>query len=489
MDKIVKKEDNNLAFVEAVQMFREFSVKSEEYAHIPPKDADNRDFGSEFPGSLIEKPRYNNCRFNFSRFKASNGAFSIFNVCKFYDCFFSGANFNYCNFSGCDFERKEKFLIENTGFNFSQFINVNFKKIRFEGVSFRDIYLENSTFNACDIKDSSFERAIIKNTKFTNMDLRNIGIRYCRFHDDVKFDNIIFPILDLVTNIGLSNIFEKNVGSVKFSLGNKKEVDFVTAKELIFKLIPYYMETRQYFSVLNIYLINKQTEKISYLLPKAIDYSIKQEDFDSLYNICQFIANVGLFNKKELHKIYNIIKSEIQPDKVPYNVKKGYINYIDEIKNILLNNSNEYPCATIELTTNIKCNEPENLTPIVIDTEKVIRNINPDITSKIEISHHSPYELFITIFGKLHDILTICQIFYYSFGGVKAIKDIENSRHEKASNKHNEWDNENLLTVLRERNPKVFEEKVCKKLDYSIGPIKFQKKTKTVIKSVEYYIN
>ena len=100
--------DNNISFESSLKLFKEFSVKSQDYEFLPPGEADNKDFGSDFPGSLIQKPRYSNCRFYNSSFKASNGAFSIFQNSQLYDCFFEDSNFNYSNFEKCLFDKKKR---------------------------------------------------------------------------------------------------------------------------------------------------------------------------------------------------------------------------------------------------------------------------------------------------------------------------------------------------------------------------------------------
>lgn len=470
---------NDISFEESLRLYRDFSAKSKEYTYIPPINAENKDFGSDFPGSLIQKPRYTNCRFHLSRFKASNGAFSFFKDCRFYDCYFHGSNFKYCNIKDSKFIKKQQFNIENTGFTFGYFSNVLFDGINFEGISFRDIELKDSCFNNCIINDSSFERAIISNTTFKNMDLRNIGIRYCQFNN-VSFENVVFPILDLANNIGLFEIFESQQNNVKFSLGYQRKVSFQEAKKLSLYLIPYYQETRQYFCILNIYLLNEKFDDILPLLKTAIDYSIEQCDFDTLYNICKLVADCNLYDNTFLVEFYHRVKNSINPNKFPYNIQKGYIHYMDEIKNILIDNPHGYPQINIELLTNISSKEPEKLTPLIKEIENIIYSVNSNISPCIQISHHSPYEIIISAFGHLTEILMICQIFYYSFGGLKSLNDLKNSRYGKATNN-------NKSDKKSDKTNKNHKEKYTK-TEFSIGPIHFTRETTSLVNSVEYYI-
>ncbi len=477
MNNITLTNYTDISFEDSLNMFREFSVKSQNAKYLPPANADNKDFGSDFPGNLIYKPRYTNCRFYNSSFKASNGAFSIFKDTYLYDCFFEDANFNYCNFENCFFEKRESFSILSTGFNFSMFCNCHFNGIDFRGISFRDIYLENCSFDNCIMNNSSFERATIKNTTFTKIDFRNIGIRYCKFIN-VTFDNVIYPILDLTNNIGLFPIIELQQTKINFSLGYKKEVSLSEAKRLLLGLLPYFKETKQYFSIINILLLNGDYEKVNKLLPIAMKYSIEQCDFDTLQNICQLVVNTERFSTIQLRNFYELIKSYIKPETFPYNLQKGYMLYINNIKNILIDNPNCYPCATINLLTSVDY-KTLHLIPIIIqDIELTTKNINPLLSPCIQLTHHSPYEILITLYGMLPDLLRVCQTFYYAFGGIKSFSDIKKSKHEKT---------ENQFTTTNVNN--IIVEESFKQVDLSIGHIKLKKETKSTVKKMEYYIN
>lgn len=474
---LIYADTDQINFEDSLKLFHEFSVKSQDYKYLPPINADNKDFGSDFPGSLIHKPRYSNCRFHHSTFKASNGAFSVFKNNSLYDCHFEDANFSYSNFEGCSFEKKEQFSILATGFSFSSFSQCHFKGIAFQGISFRDVYIEDCIFENCGMNNSSFERASIKNTVFKNIDFRNIGIRYCQF-SDVVFQDVVFPILDLTNNIGLISIIESQREAIRFSLGYKKEVYLEEAKSLLLGLLPYYKETQQYFPMINIFLLVNDIEKVNKLLPIALEYSVKQYDFDTLQNLCQLITNSGLFSVVQLKKFYDLIGSFIKPETFPYNLKKGYNVYMGNIKNILIDNPNNCPCATINLSTTINCKTLELIPEVIKDIEAAIRIVNPLLLSSIKLIHHSPYDILITLYGILPELLAICQTFYYAFGGIKTLSELKKSRHERAEN-HSQNFNAN----------KIIEQTKSKNLTFSAGPFQFKKETSSVVKKIEYYIH
>ncbi len=478
MDNLILLEQD-ISFEESLNLFKEFSAKSMDYKFLPPLEAEHKDFGNDFPGSLIYKPQYNNCRFNNSLFKASNGAFSILKEVWFYDCFFEDANFSYGNFEKCHFIKKKNFLIQGTGFNFSLFLDCEFKHINIRGVSFRDINMEKCIFENCIMSDSSFERAKIKDCTFKDLDLRNIGIRYCDF-SNIIFDNVIFPILDLTNNIGLFKIIEEQSDRIRFSLGCKKEVGLAEAKQCLLSLIPYFQNTKQYFPILNIFLLNNDLDKVNKMLPIAMEYSIKQFDLDSLQNICHLVANTNSFNEEQLKKIYNLIENLIKPSELPYNLQKGYTVYMDNIRNLLIENPKGYPCARIFLSTEMDCNTLDMLPIIIKDIEKIIHNINSQLSPCIQLTHHSPYEILIVLYGMLPDLLQICQTFYYLFGGIKAFSEIKKSKNEKTKN--------NVSASSTESDAIITQENISK-VDFSIGPLHLKKETMSVVKELKYNIN
>ncbi len=477
LNELILADYENISFKDSLNMFYEFSVRAKDSAYLPPIEAQGNDFGADFPGGLIHKPRYTNCRFYESSFKASNGAFSIFKDCYWYDCYFEGSNFNYSNFEGCHFVKNKQFSIDGAGFNFSIFYDCHFNGIDFSGISFRDIYVEKCTFENCNMKNSSFERATLKNVKFKDMDLRHIGIRHCKF-TDITFENIIFPILDLTNNIGLFPNIESQPEEIRFSLGYKKEVSYDEAKKLLIGLMPYYKETKQYFPMINVMILNNDTNNVLKLFPIAIKYSLEQHDFDALQNLCQLIVSSEFFNNMQLRWFYEYIGDHIKPESFPYNLQKSYTVYMNNIKSILIENPQDHPCATITLTTTINCKTLNLLPGIIEDIENTIKNINPMIKPCIQLTHHSPYEICIILYSIIPELLTICQTFYYAFGGMKSFLDIRKSKHEKAVNKAVSVDTSDI--ILDERSTNV---------NLSIGPFKFSKETKAVVKKVEYYIN
>lgn len=422
--------DCPINYEESFELYKQCSAKAHTYNSLPPKKAENSDFYSDFLGSMIQRPSYSFCRFHKSPFIASNGAYSFFNNCDFYDCFFKDTDFRYGYFEKCRFIQQESFKIEGTGFNYSSFSENKFQNIRINGCSFRYMEIVNTKFKKCEMKNSSFEHCNITNCTFEDMDLRNIGIRYNTF-SNVTFKNVIFPILDMTCNFDLLKEFQCQPDAIRFSMGNNNVISYFEALQLLQRLIPYYIETKQYFHVINILWLNKDQENFKIILPIILDYSVKNNDFETLKNICSLIVKTGMLDDEHLRDVYIKIKGNVIPENLPPHLYKSYNFYMESIKNILYINPNNDPVLQISLETDISSNDISELMPILETIENSIKEISPTLYPRIELIHHSPYDILIFLCGHQDYLLQIAQIFYYTIGGINCLNKMFNPKHGK----------------------------------------------------------
>ena len=75
-----------LDYEQSFQEFKQLITTDYEPDEYPPAYAQYQTFGVEFPGALIRKPQYENCRFIETKFISSDGSLSRFHECKFMDC-------------------------------------------------------------------------------------------------------------------------------------------------------------------------------------------------------------------------------------------------------------------------------------------------------------------------------------------------------------------------------------------------------------------
>lgn len=417
------------------ELYSHLQTKNIDSNQTPPRFAENKNFDKNFQGMFIYKPVYKNCTFRGSIFERPAGESSYFDVCRFYDCEFKNADFRYCDIEHSWFISEQKAnVILNSNVSFGTFFNNNFIGTNIKGTPFREMIIDECIFKDCIFDSFGFERTIIKNTTFENIDMSKIVFRFCDF-DNVKFKNVTIHILDLAKNFGLINELVTRGENIKIFYGQGNVVHLNEALSILPNLLGYYLAEKDYYYVINILAIEKQYDELQKVLPEAFSYVAHTKDFSALQDLCNLIVKLNVFNLNQRKDFYNIVTNKIKPNDLSNHQIRSYTYYLDNIKRILLENPNSFPTASITLYTDIVPEKIEDLTPLLVCIESNIRNLRANINPKIEISHHSPYEIIVRISEALPTLLIVCQMFYYAFGGVKTLKDIQSSRHEKTINK------------------------------------------------------
>lgn len=417
------------------QFFSSLQTRKEQYIEMPPQTAKNADFGPSFPGQFINKPYYENCRFNGSVFERPAGELSRFHSCGLFDCKITDADFRYCDFYNTKIEsHNDTSIIYNSNFSFGMLVDTKFISTNIKGTPFREMLIDNCLFKDCIFDSFGFERSTIKNCTFENIDMSKIVFRFCDF-ENVHFNNVTLHILDLAKNYGLINELCENGNNIQIFYGKDNYISLDKAISMLPKLIPYYLNEKEFYYVINILMSENKANEIWELLPNALDSVIKRDDFAGLQDLCSLIVKFNVFNKYQLSQIYNIICLKATPNNMPLNQLKSYSYHLRNIKGILIENPQNFPTATITFSTNIMPYDVDQLSPLLKYIEQNIYENFPSVAPKIQISHHSPYEVEVLVSALLPELLTICQMFYYTFGGIKALKDIISSRHEKALKK------------------------------------------------------
>lgn len=447
---------------------------------VPPRYAKNKDFDSSFPGMFIYKPKYEFCHFTESVFDRPAGESTVLFHCGLYDCIIQDADFRFCDFEYTIFETLEKkCIIKNSNLSYGTLYGSQFIGVDISGTPFREMVIKSCVFKNCIFNSFGFERTIIQNCSFENIDMSRIVFRFCEF-DNVSFKNAIIHILDLAKNYGLINELIYHGENVKIYYNNDGIMTLEEALRLLPQLLPYYLDKQEYYYIINILMLEKRIEDIITVLPKAFEFYTGSKDFSSLQDLCSLVVKLNICDQKQLKQLYNIITNQISANDLSYHELKSYVSYIANIKNILLDNPNGYPSAHLHFYTKIQPNEIEKTFLLVQEIEKSITINYPSISPKIQISHHSPYEIEVFISALLPELLTICQLFYYAFGGVKSLKDIIDSRHEKTEKKPKQLPlQKNII------------KKKSKKVSVKIGKACFEysKESTEEVENMEYLIS
>ena len=468
-------------YEKSFQAFKALLTTDYQIEAYPPANAENQTFGKEFPGALIHKPQYRTCIFVQSRFESSDGPLSRFHDCTFNRCLFDNCDLRYCDILRSDFQAGQGgSIIQNCNFSFGNFINSQFSCTCFSGCSFRQMQFEGASFNHCKMQHCSIEQSSVKDCRFEDLDLRRTGVRYCTFENTI-FKDVVFHILDLPRNYGLIQQLQKSDCPVSVAYKNDKTMSLDEAIVYLRSLIPYYLEKEQFFELINVYAAYDEHEKILDVLPHAFENVVATCDFAALQDLCSLVVKLKICTDKQLREFYALIKRLIIPDKFPHYLRKNYNTYIENIKYILVDNPYDLPEASILLKTNIDSLDDGDMARLLGAIEANVKELAPAVVSTIQLTHHSPYDVVITLFGAMPDILKICQTFYYCMGGMKAFSDLRKSQKEKAV--RNTW-------VSQSGSEKINKE-VTKRIELSVGTffsIKYEKDFVKRVESLEYTV-
>lgn len=448
----------------------------------PPACAENETFGPEFPGALIRKPQYTNCTFVNSFFDSSDGALSRLHNCRFYDCTLNNCDFRYSDVYHSNFSVKQaSSKITSCNFSFSNFIGAKFHETEFSGCSFRQMQFEDTCFEHCQMEYSSIEQSSFKNCKLIDLDLSKVSVRYCSF-ENVIFENVTFHILNLARNFGLINLLMQSHGKINIAYGNDGIMTLSDAMEQLNLLIPYYTETRQFYELVNVYAANNNYTEIVETLPMAFESVVATCDFAALQDLCTLVVKLKICNESQLRSFYGLIKQLVDPTNYPHYLRKSYNSYIENIKHILVDNPYNYPEARILLKTDIETLADSDMSGLLNSIETNIRGLAPSVDASIQLTHHSPYDVLIVLYGALPELLTVCQVFYYALGGMKAYSDLKHSLKEKAK--------KNEIAKVPANSHK--DKKSVKRVELSVGKVfsfKYEKEYTKRVESIEYSIN
>lgn len=463
------------SYEKSFQAFKALLTTDYKIEAYPPAIAENQTFGKEFPGAFIHKPQYKNCIFVQSRFESSDGALSRFHDCTFNGCLLDNCDLRYCDILRSGFQAiQDESTIQNCNFSFGNFIDSQFFNTSFSGCSFRQMQFEGTSFNHCKMLYCSIEQSSVKDCQFEDLDLRRTGVRYCTFENTV-FNDVVFHILDLPRNYGLIQQLKKSERPVSVAYKNDKTMSLDEAICYLRSLIPYYLEKDQFFELINVYAAYDEHEKILKVLPWAFEKTVTTCDFSALQDLCSLVVKLKICTDKQLRDFYTLIKQLIIPDKFPHYLRKNYNTYIENIKYILVDNPHDRPEASILLKTNIDSLDDGDMALLLGSVEANVRELAPGVDSTIQLTHHSPYDVVIILFGAMPDILRVCQAFYYCLGGMKTFSDLQKSKKERTVRNTGE----------HRSGPEKMDQEVAKRIELSVGKLFSFKYEKDFIKRVE----
>lgn len=387
--------------------FKEF-----DYYHT---DVINKKFGANFDGNKIRKSKYINCQFSDVKFDGTSGESSVITNCSFFDCSFENARFDNSDFTNSKFlPSSNKNSFTACGFSNSNFTNAQLNSLNISGSNFVESWFENSKLDNTFFVCCNFEGAFFDNVEINNCNFSKASLEFVEFNDCTTKNSTfqIFSILHSYNGLKFIEKFKDNV-YLKFP-DSDKQITGNTFLSILDEIEAYFYYKKDFFALANINIFfGKSDDAFKYIL-LGLDDSFKKKDFKLIRYICKLASLNLFFTKSQLSQLYSFLQNSDHISELNYFEYKNYLNEMDNIKKILIDNPYNLPQMKISIETDIDYNDTDNVAEIIKYINKTYNLVSPDSPTYLTISHNSPdiFDFFLSsdpeILHNTFIVLSIC---------------------------------------------------------------------------------
>lgn len=350
---------------------------------------ENKKFDKNFCGRLVRQPQFRNCTFTEVDFSGIDGTASGWINCKINNSLFKDAGMNYSDFSGSHFLLDTRII--NTGCSECNFTNTLFQNSVCDGTTFDRSFFINSIIKDCKFTHCSFIDGTFRNTAIENTVLTQASLEYATFQNITWGDNTILPFWGILKSYnGLDSIKKtQNKVYIQASINGSKILceRFI---EMLNDLQPYFWKRKDFFVLANINIfLGHQKTALKYML-EGLRYSLDNRDFRMIRHLCELAANNHFFTREQLHLLYNILTSNDTLLKMNDHEYQIYIDELDTIKRLLIDNPYSMPQMVITYKTDYPDDTYEYLFCLVNFIEKSIKKYLPQASYYFTVHRNSP---------------------------------------------------------------------------------------------------
>lgn len=348
-----------------------------------------------------------NCNFNGVAAAGSKFFETTFGICNF-----EGSNFQYCSFHKVQF--KDSSIFKGANLSHSVFVECDFSDITIQESTLYDCYFENCSFCDSVIKTNTLENTTMCNCTIQNIDLAHINLEYMRF-DKIKMTNVILPPYQIPYIIGAPTYLKYTDDSINIYTDNGE----ITHKAYCKKyndLAAYFFSQKLYFPLANILIANERYSDAFNYIRLGIEEACDYFDFRIIKHYCRLACSDNHFTYAQLKVLYDLVTGLSYNKSWDVNTLHSYMLNIGEIRELLLNNSENKQRVDFIIKTNINKDDLDSINLLYNQVNKVIKEScsNMHIDS-IELRHNSPYELYVTCIDILPNILLVISSMYSLF--------------------------------------------------------------------------
>ena len=368
-------------------------------------DIINQSFDSRFDGNKIRKSCYKNCQFLNVLFDGTSGESSIIQDCRFLDCSFENARFDNSDFSETKFlPVKSTNKLVACGFSNSNFTNAILDNLKISGSNFIESWFDNAKIKNTFFVCCNFEGSLFDNVTISNCDFSKASLEFVEFNDCV-FNNSIFQIFSMLHSFNGLKYIEKYKDEVELKFpDSKKKISGKVFLDILDEIEAYFYYKKDFFALANINIYYGKSEAAFQYILQGLDDSLKNKDFKLIRYICKLASLNLFFTKSQLSQLYSILQNNNHINELNNYEYKNYLDEMDNIKKILIDNPFNLPQMKISIETDIDYNDTEDVAEIIKYINKSYDLVSPDSPTYVTITHNSP-DIFDFFLSSNPDIL------------------------------------------------------------------------------------
>ena len=404
-----------------INLYTEEQIKraSENLANnLPDQDVQNgslfhvsngADISGDFTHKSLKRVNSIDCCFNKAIFKAVAGTGSRFMRTHFMNCNFNGSNFQYCYFSDTYFDNNT--FAKGANFSHSIFVRCHFNHIKVRECTFFDCQFQDCFFSSSSIRSITLENSAFIHCSITKINLGHLNLEYTRF-TDMSMNQVVLPPYQIAYIIGAPIYLFTTCDKIYLYTDNGK-IPAKRYRDLVSDLLIYYYSQNEFFPLANILIsLNKHKEAYDYIqqgIREAFDYS----DFRIIKHFCRMAISNTSFSHKQLKDIYELITDLSYKSVLDSNGLHSYFMNIGEIRELLLNNSENKERVEFVIKTTIDKDDFDGVNNLYNKINQLLNQYcSEEHIDSVELRHNSPYELFITCIDTLPSIIALIPAIY-----------------------------------------------------------------------------
>lgn len=376
---------------------------------------------SNYSGITFSKSIYRKSikRSNFSGVEFYNAEFirSAFSGSTFDNVTFLGVRMRgnalvSCVFSNCSFINKEDFKKISSNFSNSSFYNCTFKNITFVSCSFIKSQFVDCTFINCVLASSTFEDAEFIRCEFNCTDAGRTNIEFCQFTNCRFFNNCILPLYQIFYIIG----GVEHACNIENSIDLKSHLGLYSARQLINyqtqKILDYYYSTRQYFALVNVYLMCCDIGNAKKTLFEGIEYYLLNKNFRLIKHMCRLGKINGILDVHQGKEILHLVDTFLTDKSRTSNSElSSFLMHSAELRSLIYYYCGNDSVMTFEIQTNIPAECRMKANAIIDEIEEIFIPFD-NLSHSIQFRHDSPFLIFCTVIGGIAALYELSKALY-----------------------------------------------------------------------------